>query len=197
MMKTFDQIKDEVFALANSDAEVDRLVEELDLFEERGWNQYIAFAINFLREMNEKVKFFFPSLSVMDSLFVNKAINPEGNYEKLLSKKHSKDILFNDALRLGIDVVYADPQELAYLGRLSMLIAKEFITRFRLSSKAKGIMSKESDGVTSNVLCAISTSNIPEDDFNIVYSEKKDGPREEINTLRKYLIFHFKTKVGI
>ena len=197
MMKTFDQIKDEVFALANSDAEVDRLVEELDLFEERGWNQYIAFAINYLREMNDKVKFFFPSLSVMDSLFVNKAINPEGNYEKLLSKKHSKDILFNDALRLGIDVVYADPQELAYLGRLSMLIAKEFITRFRLPSKAKGIMSKESEGVTSNVLCAISTSNIPEDDFNIVYNEKKDGPREEINTLRKYLIFHFKTKVGI
>ena len=33
MMKTFDQIKDEVFALANSDAEVDRLVEEPDLFE--------------------------------------------------------------------------------------------------------------------------------------------------------------------
>ncbi len=197
MMKTFDQIKDEVFALANSDAEVDRLVEELDLFEERGWNQYIAFAINFLREMNDKVKFFFPSLSVMDSLFVNKAINPEGNYEKLLSKSHSKDILFNDALRLGIDVVYADPQELAYLGRLSMLIAKEFITRFRLPSKAKGIMSKESEGVTSNILCAISTSNIPEDDFNIVYNEKKDGPREEINTLRKYLIFHFKTKVGI
>ena len=197
MMKTFDQIKDEVFALANSDAEVDRLVEELDLFEERGWNQYIAFAINYLREMNDKVKFFFPSLSVMDSLFVNKAIYPEGNYEKLLSKKHSKDILFNDALRLGIDVVYADPQELAYLGRLSMLIAKEFITRFRLPSKAKGIMSKESEGVTSNVLCAISTSNIPEDDFNIVYNEKKDGPREEINTLRKYLIFHFKTKVGI
>lgn len=197
MMKTFDQIKDEVFALTNSDAEVDRLVEELNLFEERGWNQYIAFAINYLREMNDKVKFFFPSLSVMDSLFVNKAINPEGNYEKLLSKKHSKDILFNDALRLGIDVVYADPQELAYLGRLSMLIAKEFITRFRLPSKAKGIMSKKSEDVTSNVLCAISTSNIPEDDFNIVYSEKKDGPREEINTLRKYLIFHFKTKVGI
>ncbi len=197
MMKTFDQIKDEVFALANSDAEVDRLVEELDLFEERGWNQYIAFTINYLREMNDKVKFFFPSLSVMDSLFVNKAINPEGNYEKLLSKKHSKDILFNDALRLGIDVVYADPQELAYLGRLSMLIAKEFITRFRLPSKAKGIMSKESEGVTSNVLCAISTSNIPEEDFDIVYNEKKDGPREEINTLRKYLIFHFKTKVGI
>ena len=197
MMKTFDQIKDEVFALANSDAEVDRLVEELDLFEERGWNQYIAFAINYLREMNDKVKFFFPSLSVMDSLFVNKAINPEGNYEKLLSKKHSKDILFNDALRLGIDVVYADPQELAYLGRLSMLIAKEFITRFRLPSKAKGIMSKESEGVTSNVLCAISTNSIPEEDFDIVYNEKKDGPREEINTLRKYLIFHFKTKVGI
>lgn len=117
MLRTFDEIKDEVFALANSDAEVERIVEELELFEERGWNQYVAFVINFLREMDDKVKFFFPSLSVMDSLFVNKAIRPEGNYDKFLSKKHSKDILFNDALRLGIDVVYADPQELAYFGQ--------------------------------------------------------------------------------
>lgn len=78
-----------------------------------------------------------------------------------------------------------------------MLIAKEFITRFRLLSKAKGIVNKENEDVTANVLCAISTNNITEDDFDIVYNEKKDGPREEINTLRKYLIFHFKTKVGI
>ena len=74
--------------------------------------------------MNDKVRFYFPSLSAMDSLFANKAIHPDYNHEKLLSKTYSKDVLFNDALRLGIDIVYADQDELNYLYKISAIIYK-------------------------------------------------------------------------
>ena len=197
MKQTFEQIKERVLTLPNSKEELDRINEELELFEERGWNQYVAFAVNLIQELDEKVKFYFPSLSVMDSLFINKAVRPEYNYDKLLSKQHSKDILFNDALRLGIDIVYADPEELLYLTKLASFISEEYLKRFRLCARAKGIPSKRLVGKYDKIVCAVSPRRVPNNDFEIIFNEKRDGPREEINVLNNYLLIYVTSKVGI
>jgi len=197
MKQTFEQIKERVLSLPNSKEELERINEELELFEAKGWNTYIAFAINFLKEIEEKVKFFFPNLSVMDSLFVNKALHPNYNYDKFLSKKHSKDILFNDALRLSIDIVYADNEERLYLNRLTAFIFKEYLARYHLYSRAKGVPDKYKVGVFNKIVCAISPSKVPNDDFSVVFNEQRDGPREEINILNKYFLVYITSKVGI
>ncbi len=197
MIRTFEEIRDEVYNLPNTDEELLRLDEELELFEERGWNQYIAFAVNYLREMNEKVKFFFPSLSVMDSLFVNKAIHPDYNYDKLLSKQYSKGVLFNDALRLGVDIVYADPNELGYLNQLAALIFREFLRMSHLHADARAIPDKDKVGFAGKLVSAISPNFIPKEDMDVIVNEKSDGPRDEINILSKYLIVYVTCKVGI
>ena len=197
MLKTFDEIKDEVFALANTDEEIDRLYEELDLFEERGWNNYVAFTVNYLKEMTDKVRLFFPYLSAMDSLFINKALYPNQNFDYLLNKKHSKDILFNDAFRLGVRIVCADPIELNYLNHLSAVIFEEFLKMSRLYSFARGVPDKEKVGLFDHLVCAISSNRVPKDDFEVIFNEEKDGPRDEINVLSKYLIVYVSCKVGI
>ena len=58
MKQTFEQIKERVLTLPNSKEELDRINEELELFEERGWNNYVAFAVNLIQELDEKVKFY-------------------------------------------------------------------------------------------------------------------------------------------
>ena len=197
MRQTFKQIKERVLALPNSNEEYQRINEELELFEKRGWNDYIAFAINLIKEMEDKLKFFFTSLSIMDSLFVNKALHPEYDYEKFIKKQHSKDILFNDALRLGIDIVYADPEELIYLTKLASFISEEYLKRSRLCARAKGKPSKTKVGKYDRIVCAVSHKRVPTNDFQIIFNEEKDGPRKEINVLNKYFLIYVTSKVGI
>ncbi len=197
MRQTFEQLKEKVLSLPNSEGEYHRIIEEIELFEKRGWNDYISFAINLLREYEEKIKYFFPSLSVMDSLFVRKVLHPQYDYEKFLTKQYSKDILFNDALRLGIDIVYADPEELVYLNELAGHIAEEYLKRSRLCARAKGKPSKTQVGKYDKIVCAVSNRRVPTNDFQIIFNEEKDGPREEIDILSNYLLIYVTSNVGI
>ena len=100
MVKTFEQIKRRVLSLNNSPEELERINEELDLFNKRGWNEYIALAINIINEVEDKVKLCFTGLSILDSLFVLKATR-EDKYipHNFVNKKRPKEILFNDAFR--------------------------------------------------------------------------------------------------
>ena len=198
MRQTFKQIKERVLTLpTNSHQEYQRINEELELFEKRGWNDYIAFSINLLREFEDKIKFFFPSLSVMDSLFVRKALHPKDDFDKFVTKQHSKDILFNDALRLGIDIVYADPEELTYLTKIAGDITEEYLKRSRLCARAKGKPSKTQVGKYDKIVCAVSRKRVPTNDFEIIFNEEKDGPREEIDVLNKYFLIYVTSQVGI
>ncbi len=197
MKQTFEQIKETVLHLPNSKEEYDRLLEELELFEAKGWNDYVAFAINLLREMEEKVKFFFPSLSVMDSLFVRKALHPQYKYDDFVNEQHSKEMLFNDALRLGIDIVYADKEELMYLTKLASFISEEFLKRCHLCARAKGIPSKTQVGKFEKIVCAVSDKRVPTNEFEIIFNEQKDGPREEIDVLNNYLLIYVENHIGI
>ena len=195
MVRTYQQIVKDVFTMPNTDEEVQRLLEELELFEQRGWQDYIAFAINVITEVDEKVRFCFTRLSVKDSLFVLKAIGDKYIPENFVNKKHAKEILFNDALRLGIDIVYADNKELTYLYRLTNFIITEYAKRSKLPARTRPFYKR---GKFDRRIFVISKNkNVPIEDLNIISIEKSDGPREEVKILHKYLLVYVTVHQGI
>ena len=58
MLKTFEQIKREVLALPLNEDEICRISTEIALFNDRGWNDYIALAINIINEVENNVKIY-------------------------------------------------------------------------------------------------------------------------------------------
>lgn len=196
MVRTFEQIKKDVLALSLTYDEKIRIGEELDLFEERGWNDYVALAINIIDEVEEKVKFCFTGFSALDSLFVLKAT---GKYipDNFINKEHAKDILFNDAFRLKIEVVYAYRKELSYYYRLTNFIVSELVRMNpNLKHYSKTFSSKIESSKRIFAITKNNTKTTPED-LRIIENEKRDGPREEINVLSKYFLVYLSSHQGI
>ena len=193
MLKTFEQIKREVLALPLNEDEICRISTEIALFNDRGWNDYIALAINIINEIEEKVRFCFTGLSVLDSLFVLKATN---RYipDNFVKKERPFDILFNDALRLSIEVVYADQKELAYLCRLTHFIVTMLSSMSKFHTRQKVSFKRNQD---SKCTIAVSKKKVPDEDMRIIANEKNDGPREEIDTLHKYFLIYLSCHQGI
>lgn len=194
MVKTFEQIKREVLAMPLNEDEMARIATEICLFKDRGWEDYIALAVNILNEVEEKVKFCFTGLSVMDSLFILKATN-RSVPENFANKERPFQILFNDALRLSIEVVYASRRELIYLSHLTHFIVTELsaMNRFHTRQKVAFRRNRES----RDCLIAVSKKAVPDKDFNIIVNETSDGPREEIETLHKYFLIYLSCHQGI
>ena len=194
MVRTFDQIKKDVLAMPLNEEEICRIVTEISLFIDRGWQDYIALAVNILNEVEEKVKFCFTGLSLLDSLFVLKATN---RYvpDNFVKKDRPFNILFNDALRLSIEVVYASREELIYLSRLTHFIVTELATLNRFHTRQKVAFKPGHE--YRDCLIAVSKKRVPEEDFRIIVNETSDGPREEINTLHKYFLVYLSCHQGI
>ena len=195
MVRTFEQIEREVLALPLTYEEKIRIGEELDLFEERGWNDYVALAINIISEVEEKVRFCFTGFSALDSLFVLKATN---KYipENFVNKKHAKDILFNDAFRLNIEVVYAYKKELNYYTKLAYFIISEMT---RMNPGLKFYTKTVDKSEKKKRIFAVAKSNMraTAEDLKVIEFEKRDGPREEINVLNKYFLIYLSSHQGI
>lgn len=196
MVRTFEQIKKDVYALPLTCDERFRIEEELDLFEIRGWNDYIALAINLIVEIEEKVVFCFTGFSVLDSLFVLKAT---GKYvpDNFVNKKHARDILFNDALRLKIEVVYAYEKELVYYCRLANFIITEYLKMKPIFKSFAKTLKNTKDTSKRLFVIANSRVKVSKEDLNIIEKEKSDGPREEINVLNKYFMIYLTGHLGI
>lgn len=192
--KTFNEIKDEVLSSKLTKAEIQRIDEELVLFEDRGWNDFIAFSINLIQELDDKFHFCFPHLSVMDSLFVRKALYPNDDYAWFLRKQRPRDILFVDALRLGIEIIEGDPKSLAYLSELNAFIVTNYARFCNMKYRGRVLERKPAHG---RMVLAMHPNYVPSADFNVIANERKDGPREEIDILRRYLIVDITYRVGM
>ena len=195
MVRTFEQIVKDVFSLPNTDEEVERLLDELELIEKRDWRDYITLAVNIITEVDEKVKFCFTGFSVKDSLFVLKAIGDKYIPKNFVKKKHPKDILFHDALRLNIEIVYAENKELTYLYRLTNFIIGEYCKRSRLYLRTRPFYKR---GQFDKRIYVVSKKrNVPDEDLHVISNERSDGPREEIDILHKYFLIYVSCKLGI
>ena len=193
MVKTYEEIKREILAMPLNEDEICRIATEIALFHERGWEDYIALAINILNEVEGKVKFCFTGLSVLDSLFVLKATNKYVP-DNFVKKERPFDILFNDALRLSIEVVYAERKELIYLSRLTHFIVTQLSAMSRFHTRQKVSFKRNQD---SKCTIAVSKKRVPDEDMRIIANEKNDGPREEIDTLHKYFLIYLSCHQGI
>ena len=194
MFKTFEEIKNDVLKMPMNEDEMARIATEVCLFIDRGWEDYIALAINILNEVEEKVKFCFTGLSVLDSLFVLKATHKHVP-ENFANKDRPFQILFNDALRLSIEVVYASRKELFYLNHLTHFIVTDLASMNRFHTRQKVAFKRGHEFRDCTI--AISKKPVPDKDFNIIVNETSDGPREEIKTLHKYFLIYLSCHQGI
>lgn len=194
MVKTFNEIKNDVLTMPLNDDEKARIATEICLFIDRGWEDYIALAVNILNEVEVKVRFCFTGLSVLDSLFVLKATNKyvPNNFA---DKERPFQILFNDALRLSIEVVYANRKELIYLSRLTHFIVTQLAMMSKFHTRQKVYFKRGQEH--GNCTIAVSKHAVPDKDFRIIVNETSDGPREEITTLHKYFLIYLSCHQGI
>lgn len=194
MVKTYEEIKRNVLAMPLNEDEICRVSTEIALFHERGWEDYIALAINILNEVEGKVRFCFTGLSVLDSLFVLKATNKHIP-DNFVKKERPFDILFNDALRLSIEVVYAERKELIYLSRLTHFIVTQLSAMSRFHTRQKVTFKRGYEHGFCKI--AVSKNAVNDKDFRIIVNETSDGPREEIETLHKYFLIYLSCHQGI
>lgn len=194
MVKTYNEIKRDVLAMPLNEDEICRISIEIALFHERGWEDYIALAINILNEVEGKVKFCFTGLSALDSLFVLKATN---KYipDNFVKKERPFNILFNDALRLSIEVVYANRKELIYLSRLTHFIVTNLCAMSGFHTRQKVTFKRGHEHGYCKI--AVSKNAVSDKDFRIIANETSDGPREEIDTLHKYFLLNLSCHQGI
>ncbi len=176
-----------------SEKEESRIEEEISLFKERGWEQYVLFLSNLLPELRHSNALPSLSKSALDSYFLYKAENgPSINQDKLRDSK-AKSILLNDALRLDINLVGSKnmwKEKLQSINNVTEPIIKEH----NLFSAERLSMNTQDKASETLIL---STSKIPEADINIIMNEKTESTEAESEILRKYLIIRITIYCGI
>ena len=171
--KTFKQ---EVLSICDIE-ETKRVLEEFALFEQRNWQNYVLFCVKLLKNLNEII-----SGSVKDSYVIRKYLKKDKDTSWLNHKK-SKDILFNDAFRLNVEIVWTrqviNSKILKVLMQEEVLACKEKITN-----------------INSEIL-VLSDNEISDEEFEIILNEKKESTIEEIKVLQSVLIINITARVGI
>ena len=145
--------------------EIARIEEEIRLFEERGWEEYVLFLANLLPRLNKSEALPFLSKSALDSYFLYKAENGSSINQDRLRNDKAKGILFNDALRLDIKLVWMRSYWEEKL-RVFNDIFKSEIKRHGLFSSERQTLNTKDD-VSETVI--LSTSEIPEKDVEIMW----------------------------
>lgn len=185
--------------------EQDRVREEITLFEERGWVEYIPILEKLIREY-ERLSDIMPvwmNLSALDSYVLYKICRSKvtGKHLKwskdtnMLNDERSKGILFNDALRLSIDV--RNMVSNSHLLRRNEEIRRPLDEILLESGLNYEILETRRTDLSIEQLIIVSTGDIPKKDIDVVLNEKKESSKEETDILRKYLILNFEVRLGI
>lgn len=173
--------------------EIARIEEEIRLFEERGWEEYVLFLANLLPRLNKSEALPFLSKSALDSYFLYKAENGSSINQDRLRNDKAKGILFNDALRLDIKLVWMRSYWEEKIRVFNDIFKSEIKKHGLFSSERQTLNTK--DDVSETVI--LSTSEIPEKDVEIIMNEKPDSTGSESGILRKYLIIRISIHNGI
>lgn len=190
---TYEEIRDYIKSKAN-EKELIRINEEDELFQKRDWCQYIRFVVEVNNEIKNKNTYCDEWLSAMDSYFIFKACNPNLVNEDLLNDENAKCILFNDALRLRINII--DPNDPWGENKTNVVfestkILDEIFER-QISSfdfKYKHVLLDYNQDNGGTELFVISKDNVTNEEFEIMKNvlSKKDTNEEENKLLYKNL----------
>ena len=177
----------------SDDDEIKRIDKEDRLFHDRGWEKYILFLANVLVDLSDILCM--TGLSALDSYVLFKAVHPEEKNLRLLHSVYSEEVLFNDALRLSVDIVYAFEDRLIKLAReVSEVLEYHF--------REEGLQYHESIIPNSQYshgseLIIVGNEFPSEKDRNVVLSEKRESTEEENSILRRYLLIRVNMHHGI
>ena len=190
MFKNYDELLNHVLAISNEIEKV-RIQEENDLIKSREWEEYIVFLANLLLRLEHNMVCL--NKSSLDSYLLYKCRNSELN-TKLLNGIKEKEIFFNDALRLNVEVVGIKQVIRQWTLSASKVLAE--------SIKTSGLNYFESvDGVQtiqySEQTIILSKEEITDEIKNAVLYENKESSDAEANLLYKVLIIKFISRLGI
>lgn len=188
--RTYGELIDTVKNSSN-ESERKRINEELELFSNRKWEDYILFASNLISEIAGSDIPIVKGLSACDSYLVKKSSCLNMVDSDLLNSSYSREILFNDTLRLEIDACnpWGDHDSTAIFANnaIESCIKESGLYYCEQLLQNKNGIGKE--------LIIISKEPITEADKEIIISEKKTSTEEEKTVLYKYLLLTFLVKV--
>ena len=181
----------------SDEREKERIMKEDELFKRRGWCKMIEFLCALI-EKTEKHFFIYYTGSFLDSYLIYKFAELQQTSfshlynafkngginigERLLNGEKAQSILFNDALRVNIDIA----------GLIDSYRLIEFNHTFEELIRETGLKKREVLIDSSNELLVLSNDEITDADLDVVLKEKKDSAPEENEVLHKMLIVRIK-----
>ena len=171
-----------------------RIKKEAEIFQKRGWQEYILFLAAFLKELDKTgVKYTHSSKSAMDSYLLAKMVDPDFFDEHKVHNDNSLSYLENDALRLALNVVTIRDNFKSEFEAIDKAL-KSALDKYPL--KMKEILRENSCDKMSE-LTILSHDAIPQEHIEIVQNETKESSDYEAEVLRKYLIITIDAKNSI
>ena len=202
MYNSYNEIITDILKKAN-DEEKRIISEEDQLFKNRKWENYVLALVNFFNDIH--VENFGSGISfggsVTDSYIIREASRCKSKMIGKPCRQRSREILFNDALRIICEVHLDFLEE----SEISVLYNKliEFVKHYGLSYK-HAVMPNNFHGLfgihskTAEVFIISNENNISDDYVNVVKSEKQVKETEESNNiLRGRLRVDFATISGL
>ena len=181
MGSDFNSVKGKALMFQYKDKRIARIEEEAELFEKRGWCDYISFLYDLIPFLERE--HFFLWKSARNSHILNHALYLFDR--DMTNDDKQRQILFNDALRLDAF------SPICFEGSVDDFRTK-IIDQIFLYLKEYGLLYKEvvfdSEKAESNTLLIISRNNIPDDDVDIILNETRECSDSETEVLRKYLL---------
>ena len=169
--------------------EKDRIIREVEIFHERGWQKYILFLSDLIKRINETCPACVLSGSVLCSYLL-----------KMLSDNKfvkDNDILNNDALRKLENEALR--MELKAVG-LSVTLPdslKEIDNALQSTLEEHRLKLKQMLLKNKSEVIVISCNNIPQEHMDIKEKKKNGNTEEEERILKEYLILTVKVDISI
>ena len=175
--------------LCVTESEKERLSEELELIEKRGWEQYIALFAGILEKVRSLDHHIPAGGSIRHSYALSRVVEPERDISYRLGMKKQKDDFFSSNLEYGSFLAWKFPfGRYLRFRKIRRIILDSIIScglSYRLDVRKKGRDRVE--------LIVVSTSDVPDEDIHPAwkpYDMRTPGEKER---LMKYLIITLRT----
>ena len=201
--KEYSELKNAVAQMRLGPTESQRVRREFELFEKRGWQNYIVLLAKIMRETRER--YYTPDSgsyeggSACDSYVLRKIRNTSCDFSGFLGSRKCEEILFNDALRM-IYIISEPHGEMSYcftkeLDRVIDPIVKGSGLHYQQRITKKGPLPEKHWKEMIEETLVLSNDPIDNEDFELIVNEPIDSSPSENDRLRRFLII--KVVVGL